>query len=108
MSQPPQPQPQQRKKRTIQEIRESKRSGEKMVYMSVPEYTAARWAPGKIGGKLAKLGGSWVEMHAYFWGSKKRLATVALTSVFIWFLHLLQIWILPAARGIAPRPYNHP
>src|SRR4051812_16965640 len=34
----------QRKKRTIQEIRDSKRTGEKMVYMSVPEYTAARWA----------------------------------------------------------------
>lgn len=33
-----------RKKRTIQEIRDSKRTGEKMVYMSVPEYTAARWA----------------------------------------------------------------
>lgn len=54
---------------------------------------AARWAPGKIGAKFAKLGGSWAEMHAYFWGSKKRLATVALTSVFIWFLHLLQIWM---------------
>ncbi|HVE48783.1 MAG TPA: 3-methyl-2-oxobutanoate hydroxymethyltransferase [Casimicrobiaceae bacterium] len=34
----------QRKKRTIQEIRDSKRTGERMVYMSVPEYTAARWA----------------------------------------------------------------
>jgi 3-methyl-2-oxobutanoate hydroxymethyltransferase len=33
-----------RKKRTIQEIRESKTSGEKMVYMSVPDYTAAKWA----------------------------------------------------------------
>ena len=33
-----------RKKRTIQEIRDSKHTGEKMVYMSVPEYTAARWA----------------------------------------------------------------
>src|SRR6266404_3272101 len=33
-----------RKKRTIQEIRDSKQSGEKMVYMSVPDYTAARWA----------------------------------------------------------------
>ena len=32
------------KKRTIQEIRESKHSGEKMVYMSVPDYTAAKWA----------------------------------------------------------------
>src|SRR4051812_27454521 len=33
-----------RKKRTLQEILDSKRSGEKMVYMSVPDYTAARWA----------------------------------------------------------------
>ena len=33
-----------RKKRTIQEIRESKTTGEKMVYMSVPDYTAAKWA----------------------------------------------------------------
>ena len=36
--------PQERKKRTIQEIRDSKASGEKLVYMSVPDYTAARWA----------------------------------------------------------------
>ena len=33
-----------RKKRTITEIRDSKQSGEKMVYMSVPDYTSARWA----------------------------------------------------------------
>lgn len=33
-----------RKKRTITEILESKRTGEKMVYMSVPDYTSARWA----------------------------------------------------------------
>src|SRR5512147_1391167 len=31
-------------KRTITEIRESKKSGEKMVYMSVPDYTSAQWA----------------------------------------------------------------
>src|SRR5450631_683185 len=34
----------QRKKRTIQEIRDSKTSGEKMVYVSVPDYTSAKWA----------------------------------------------------------------
>ena len=34
----------QRKKRTITEIRESKTTGEKMVYTSVPDYTSARWA----------------------------------------------------------------
>jgi 3-methyl-2-oxobutanoate hydroxymethyltransferase len=33
-----------RKKRTIAEIRDSKTSGEKMVYTSVPDYTSARWA----------------------------------------------------------------
>ena len=32
-----------RKKRTITEIRESKTTGEKMVYMSVPDYTSAQW-----------------------------------------------------------------
>ena len=39
-----QPVPAQRKKRTLQEILDAKRSGEKMVYMSVPDYTSARWA----------------------------------------------------------------
>lgn len=33
-----------RKKRTIAEIRGSKQTGERMVYMSVPDYTSARWA----------------------------------------------------------------
>jgi hypothetical protein len=33
-----------REKRTIAEIRESKNTGEKMVYMSVPDYTSAKWA----------------------------------------------------------------
>ncbi len=39
-----QPAPAPRKKRTLQEILDAKRSGEKMVYMSVPDYTSARWA----------------------------------------------------------------
>jgi 3-methyl-2-oxobutanoate hydroxymethyltransferase len=33
-----------REKRTITEIRETKKTGEKMVYMSVPDYTSAKWA----------------------------------------------------------------
>ena len=36
--------PDKKEKRTITEIRESKKTGEKMVYMSVPDYTSARWA----------------------------------------------------------------
>src|SRR3989337_1597782 len=33
-----------REKRTITEIRDSKKTGEKFVYMSVPDYTSAKWA----------------------------------------------------------------
>jgi 3-methyl-2-oxobutanoate hydroxymethyltransferase len=36
--------PSRRKKRTISEIRESKKTGERMVYTSVPDYTSAHWA----------------------------------------------------------------
>ena len=32
------------RERSITEIRESKKTGEKMVYMSVPDYTSAKWA----------------------------------------------------------------
>jgi 3-methyl-2-oxobutanoate hydroxymethyltransferase len=35
---------QRREKRSIGEIRQSKKTGEKMVYMSVPDYTSAKWA----------------------------------------------------------------
>lgn len=49
-------------------------------------------APKKMTKKLEKLHISWTEMHAYFWRDKKQLAIVASTSIFIWFLHLLQIW----------------
>lgn len=63
----------------------------------------ARFAPGKIGAKLGQLAGSWSEMHDYFWASKARLLTVTATSVFIWFLHLLQIWMfILALRASVP------
>jgi len=46
-----------REKRTITEIRESKRTGEEMVYMSVPDYTSAQWAE-MAGVDVAVLGDS--------------------------------------------------
>ena len=49
-------------------------------------------APKKLKKKLEKLHISWSEMHDYFWRDKKQLTKIALTSIFIWFLHLLQIW----------------
>jgi ketopantoate hydroxymethyltransferase len=46
-----------REKRTITEIRESKKTGEKMVYMSVPDDTSAQWAE-MAGVDVAVLGES--------------------------------------------------
>src|SRR5690242_21649856 len=46
-----------KEKRTITEIRESKKTGEKMVYMSVPDYTSAQWAE-MAGVEVAVLGDS--------------------------------------------------
>ena len=54
---------------------------------------AERFAPRKIRSKIATLQTSWSEMHGYFWSSKRQFAKVTLTSVFLWFLHLLQIWM---------------
>lgn len=53
---------------------------------------AKRIAPKKIRLKLEKMQESWGEMHDYFWRDKGQLLKIAITSIFIWFLHLLQIW----------------
>jgi len=49
-------------------------------------------APKKLRSKLDKLRDSWTEMHRYFWRDKIQLLKITATSIFIWFLHLLQIW----------------
>jgi glycosyltransferase 2 family protein len=56
-----------------------------------------RLSPGKFRAKLAKLESAWQEMHQFCWQDKARLWLVAGTSVFIWFLHLLQIWLFTLA-----------
>ena len=56
-----------------------------------------RFAPGKVKGKITKLHESWVEMHGYFWQDKSQLARIALNSLFVWFLHLVQIWMFTKA-----------
>lgn len=64
---------------------------------------ANRFAPKKVGSKLIKLKEAWGQMHGYFWASKRQLAKVATTSVFVWFLHLLQIWMfILALKAWAP------
>ncbi|HZX14165.1 MAG TPA: lysylphosphatidylglycerol synthase transmembrane domain-containing protein [Thermodesulfobacteriota bacterium] len=48
--------------------------------------------PYKYKGKLENLRNSWFEMHKLFWSDKIRLFKIIFISIFIWFLHLLQIW----------------
>lgn len=55
-------------------------------------YTAQAIAPKSLRAKLARFQTAWREMHDYFWHNRAQLLTVAATSIFIWFLHLLQIW----------------
>lgn len=50
-------------------------------------------APTAISHKLDTMQSSWQEMHSYFWGDKQKLLIITATSIFIWFLHLLQIWL---------------
>jgi len=52
-----------KEKRTITEIRDSKTSGEKMVYMSVPDYTSAQWA--EMGGVDVAVVGDSLAMIAH-------------------------------------------
>ncbi|MDJ0692327.1 MAG: lysylphosphatidylglycerol synthase transmembrane domain-containing protein [Xenococcaceae cyanobacterium MO_188.B32] len=62
-----------------------------------------RLVPKKITDKLKKMQLSWREMHDYFWGDKKQLMLITTTSMFIWFLHLLQIWLfIIALKASAP------
>jgi glycosyltransferase 2 family protein len=48
--------------------------------------------PQGIKQKLQQMQDSWLEMHDYFWRDRNNLLLITLTSIFIWFLHLLQIW----------------
>lgn len=64
---------------------------------------AERIAPKKLGKKLVTLSHSWQEMHDYFWGDRRQLAQISAMSIFIWFLHLLQIWFfILALRAWVP------
>lgn len=49
------------------------------------------------------LQSGWNEMQDFFWSNKERVARVLTLSLFIWFLHLLQIWLfIFALRASAP------
>ncbi len=62
-----------------------------------------KFTPKSVSKKLQKMQASWSAMHNYFWGDKQQLLLITSTSVFIWFLHLLQIWLfILALKAIAP------
>ncbi|MEL6927910.1 MAG: lysylphosphatidylglycerol synthase transmembrane domain-containing protein, partial [Cyanobacteria bacterium J06600_6] len=62
-----------------------------------------KYAPVKLKPKLEKMQASWSEMHNYFWSDRRQLLIITITSIFIWFLHLLQIWLfILALKAIAP------
>ncbi|MDY6782649.1 MAG: lysylphosphatidylglycerol synthase transmembrane domain-containing protein [Cyanobacteriota bacterium] len=64
---------------------------------------AIKFTPKKIKQKLEAFQSSWLEMHDYFWRDKGQLLKIAGTSIFIWFLHLLQIWLfILALKAGAP------
>lgn len=56
-----------------------------------------RMAPAKMQTKLQTFQVAWDEMHTYFWGDKVRLLWITTGSVFLWFLHLVQIWLFVLA-----------
>ena len=65
--------------------------------------TTKKIAPKKIKEKLQKLHISWQEMHDYFWRDRVQLTKITVTSILIWFLHLLQIWFfILALKAFTP------
>ena len=49
-------------------------------------------APKKLKMRFTQLQYAWSEMHSYFWRDKLQQKKIVGTSLFIWLLHLLQIW----------------
>ena len=54
---------------------------------------AFRISPKKLTKKFRNFEESWGEMQNYFWRDRGQLLIIAATSIFTWFLHLLQIWL---------------
>ena len=58
---------------------------------------AGRLAPSRLAAKIQVIDSSWREMHGYFWQRPDKLILVVSTSLGIWILHLLQIWLFTLA-----------
>ncbi|OYD82909.1 lysylphosphatidylglycerol synthase transmembrane domain-containing protein [Azospirillum brasilense] len=62
-----------------------------------------RVAPSKLGATVGALAEAWDGTLRAFWSRPARAAALIALSVFLWFLHLLQIWLfILALNGWAP------
>ena len=62
---------------------------------------APRLLPASMGPKVDRLRQSWREMHGFFWQRRRFSAGIMGLSLFLWFLHLFQIWLFALALGAA-------
>jgi uncharacterized membrane protein YbhN (UPF0104 family) len=63
----------------------------------------AKIVPASLVDKFGHLHKSWGDVHGFFWRSKSAVISIIGVTLFIWFLHLLQIWLLAKALH-APVP----
>ncbi len=64
----------------------------------------SRALPPRMGEKWETLRQSWREMHGFFWRRRGFCLGIMGLSVFLWFLHLFQIWLFALALE-APIPF---
>jgi glycosyltransferase 2 family protein len=58
---------------------------------------------GRLAARATSLSTAWSELLGRFWGRPGRAAALVVLSIFIWFLHLLQIWLfILALQAYAP------
>ena len=55
---------------------------------------ATKVAPFSLAEKFMNLQKSWVEVHGFFWRSQRSVFNIVFLSLLIWFMHLIQIWLL--------------
>lgn len=58
---------------------------------------AAKIAPSSMTEKFNHLRKSWAEVHAFFWRSRRDVINIVTITLLIWFLHLVQIWMMATA-----------
>ena len=58
-----------------------------------------RFGPSSVSEKINRLAEAWETMHRQFWKKKEFAVGIFLFSLFLWFLHLFQIWMFILALG---------